>query len=224
MTPEQLQQYIDAALRQRDQFNLVFYPLVIILSLGGAWLLSYLREKGKNLATKEDVGQITTKIESAKTEFAERLEKVRASLEVRSHYSRVRYEREMKTYEEVWTKLCGLKDAALSLRPVMDSSLKEGQTEEDRKRERAGKFIDCYMQLSRAVDYSRPFYPPGIWIELRQLLDLCWKEGVQYRFRGDGRGMIDYWDQAMENAKAITSQVDKTCEAIRSRLTDFDSD
>ena len=66
MTPEQLQQYVDTALKQRDQFNLVFYPLTIVLSIGGAWLISYFREKGKNLATKEDIAEITRKQEEIK--------------------------------------------------------------------------------------------------------------------------------------------------------------
>jgi hypothetical protein len=94
MTPEQLQQYVDAALKQRDQFDLVFYPLTIVLSIGGAWLISYLREKGKNLATKEDIRAITKAQEEIRNELANR-----------SHFSRARYDREMEVYQKVWPKL-----------------------------------------------------------------------------------------------------------------------
>jgi hypothetical protein len=92
MTPEQLQQYVDAALNQRDQFSLVFYPLTIVLSIGGALLISYAREKGKNLATKEDIAEITQKVESIKTDLAGK-----------QHFSRLRYEREIELYREIWT-------------------------------------------------------------------------------------------------------------------------
>src|SRR5664279_4292154 len=94
MTPEQLQQYVDAALRQRDQFHLVFYPLTVVLSIGGAWLFSYAREKGKNLATKEDISAITKAQEEIRNELANR-----------SHFSRVRYDREMEIYKKVWPVL-----------------------------------------------------------------------------------------------------------------------
>jgi hypothetical protein len=92
MTPEQLQQYVDAALKQRDQFNFVIYPLTIVLSIGGAWIISYVREKGKNLATKEDIAEITQKVESIKTDLAGK-----------QHFSRLRYEREIELYREIWT-------------------------------------------------------------------------------------------------------------------------
>jgi hypothetical protein len=47
MTPEQLQQYVDAALKQRDQFNLVFYPLTVILVSAalGSFLTSAKKER-----------------------------------------------------------------------------------------------------------------------------------------------------------------------------------
>lgn len=40
---------------------------------------SYLSEKGKNLATKEDIASITDKVESVKTEYAKVIEELRAS-------------------------------------------------------------------------------------------------------------------------------------------------
>ena len=92
MTPEQLQQYVDTALKQRERFNLVFYLLTIVLSIGGSWLISYVREKGKNLATKEDIAEITQKVESIKTDLAGK-----------QHFSRLRYEREIELYREIWT-------------------------------------------------------------------------------------------------------------------------
>jgi len=223
MTPDELKNYVDAAIKQRDSFTLAYFIVVPIISIFGSFLVTYLKEKGKNAATKEDIGRITTEIEASKSHFTERLEHLRAELNSRAHYGKVRYEREMKVFEEVWPNLCALRETVLSLRPVMDSSLKEGETEESRKKQRAERFMDAYMALAKTVEHSRPFYPPSIWIELRTLLDLSWGEAVDFRFSDDrGRGRGDYWDKAMANSKAINEQVDKTCEAIRSRLTAFD--
>ncbi|WP_325309975.1 hypothetical protein [Longimicrobium sp.] len=44
------------------------------------YLPGYIQEKAKNLATKEDVGDITRKIESVKVEYAGELERLKAEL------------------------------------------------------------------------------------------------------------------------------------------------
>ncbi|MDZ7805468.1 hypothetical protein [Thiohalophilus sp.] len=44
-----------------------------------SYIPSYLSEKGKNLATKEDVAEITNKVESVKTEYAQIIEEIRSN-------------------------------------------------------------------------------------------------------------------------------------------------
>ncbi|TYT75161.1 hypothetical protein [Desulfobotulus mexicanus] len=50
--------------------------LVFIGFLVGQFLPSYLREKGKNLATKEDVERITRNVEAVKAEYSEKLQEL----------------------------------------------------------------------------------------------------------------------------------------------------
>jgi len=45
---------------------------------------SYTKEKGKNLATKEDIHEITERIESVKTDYAKSLEAVKSKLQLES--------------------------------------------------------------------------------------------------------------------------------------------
>lgn len=45
---------------------LIIQTIVILI---GCFLISYFQQKGKNLATKEDVAEITSKIESVKTDY-----------------------------------------------------------------------------------------------------------------------------------------------------------
>ena len=106
MTPNELKDYVDAALRQRDGMQLLWLILVPVISIVGSVLVAYLNEKGKNAATKEDVGRITAEIETAKSHFTERLEHVRAELSSRVHFGKVRYEHELKVFQAVWPILC----------------------------------------------------------------------------------------------------------------------
>ena len=49
---------------------------------------SYETEKGKNLATKEDIGEITKEIESVKNTFTIETEKLKAKLTLWNHFRR----------------------------------------------------------------------------------------------------------------------------------------
>ena len=49
---------------------------VLIICGIGLYLRSYLKKKGENLATKEDVELITDKVEGVRSEYAERFEKI----------------------------------------------------------------------------------------------------------------------------------------------------
>ena len=151
MTPDDLKNYVDAAMKHRDEFTLIYFVAVPIISIFGSFVVTYLVEKGKNAATREDIGRITTEIEASKSHFTERLEHLKAELSSRAHYGQVRYEREMKVFEEVWPKLCVLRESVLSLRPVMDSGLKEGETEESRKKQRAERFMDRTWRLRKSA-------------------------------------------------------------------------
>jgi hypothetical protein len=52
----------------------------LALGMVGGWalhyLLSYLSEKGKNLATREDIGKMTDKIEQVRTDYATKLQNI----------------------------------------------------------------------------------------------------------------------------------------------------
>ncbi|EOV9407705.1 hypothetical protein ACN5W3_002076 [Vibrio parahaemolyticus] len=61
--------------------------VVVSISIGGLFVKNYfpkyLSEKAKNLATKEDIGQITDQVESIKRQHAVELEKIKTELDVK---------------------------------------------------------------------------------------------------------------------------------------------
>jgi hypothetical protein len=60
--------------------NFIFNLLMLFAVLYIAFLKSYSNEKGKNLATKEDIGEITKEVENVKQFFNESLEKLKSDL------------------------------------------------------------------------------------------------------------------------------------------------
>jgi hypothetical protein len=190
-----------------------FLPGLVVLAaigLGGLWLRhhlgTYLSEKGKNLATKEDVGALTHAVESVKLQYQ------RAGV-----VQKAQFEAELHTYEEIWEKLIDVQRSAMELRPALDRGLAPGETKEQRKSQRLQRFADAFNEFTRTVRKRRPFYPEEVFKELNELVRLAHSEAVDYQLGEPG---VDpgYWKQAMDNAQKISAQVDNLCNVIRERL------
>lgn len=77
MNPADIQKIFEEALKQSSPFEWWHFVLFFVLPLAGGYIGSYFRQKGKNLATKEDIETITKEIESVKFEFAKELESIK---------------------------------------------------------------------------------------------------------------------------------------------------
>ena len=216
MTPEQIQQLIDHSVNQHDLLWLVAILFAGVIGFFIAYFGAYARQKGQNLATKEDISTLTHTVESIKTDFA-----------TKQHFSQIRYERELKVYEELWPKLCDLQTAALSLRPVADWGPTTGKSEDEIRGERRKCFLEAHSSVFLAVNISKPFYSEEVWKQIQELIKLCWGEAVEWGlFSSLWRERMkreDYWDKQQKNFESINKQIDITCEAIRTRLSKFDS-
>ncbi|MCH8272904.1 MAG: hypothetical protein IIB41_06575 [Candidatus Marinimicrobia bacterium] len=60
----------------------------------GIFLRAYLKKKAENLATKDDIGEITAKIEDVKHDYAARLESLRSTFQAKLQIDHVRYQNE----------------------------------------------------------------------------------------------------------------------------------
>jgi hypothetical protein len=188
----------------------------------GGFVVSYLREKGKNAATKEDIAEISSKVESVRGSLAEPLERLKADLLARSHYGKVRYEREMKVYEDIWPAVSHLRDAVLWLRPVIAVGTKDEADEQKKREEKLDSFAAAQKQFFEAFERSKPFYPQVVWSEIASLNSLCWDKAFAYKYGPEKKDLTEHWEQAQKNSEAIRAQIDKICEAIRTRLAKFD--
>ncbi|MBV8247430.1 MAG: hypothetical protein JO200_03175 [Comamonas sp.] len=73
--------------------------LWLLFYIGKNSLSAYLAEKGKNVATKEDIGAITSEVERARSDFNNRLEGLRAYHQLRM----VAAEKRIQAHQEAFT-------------------------------------------------------------------------------------------------------------------------
>ena len=69
MNPEEIKKIIETVIDNKLEYYWMYLLLSVILSLGTVFLFQYLKDKGKNYATKQDIADITRKIEDVKAEI-----------------------------------------------------------------------------------------------------------------------------------------------------------
>lgn len=81
MTPENIKEILENIINNKFQYYWIYLfisiGITVIVSTISAYAMSFLKEKGKNLAIKEDITDITRKIENIKNENSEKLESIR---------------------------------------------------------------------------------------------------------------------------------------------------
>jgi uncharacterized membrane protein len=196
-----------------DPLNTVLNAIEILLIIvGGFFLKSYLptyfAEKGKNLATKEDIKDITDKVESIRLEYARR-----------QHKHEIAFGKEFEILSEVWNTLVDLRIATQGLRPLLDY-VHPNETDEERKVNRLQKFAESFEVFASTVVKNQPFYPEDVYESLFQIMMISREEADEYSHRDPNKRPLDsqYWDNALNNQKKILAMVDQVCEKIRNRI------
>ena len=102
MDPEKLKALIEEAISNSDPFAWWFFILLILLSAIGAFLGSYFRKKAENAATKEDIENITDKIEKVRSQYSEQLETVKASLQLSNQLKLAALDKRLQKHQEAY--------------------------------------------------------------------------------------------------------------------------
>jgi len=189
-----------------DIVVLVFIGVVVLLLR--EFFPSYFKKKGENLATKEDIEEITKKMEG-----------IKASMGSQLFVHQTRYQNEFNILMDLSEKLIELRDSALRLRPIIDQ-INPGQTEDERKQERLKQYHTAALEFYKLYETRKPFYPDGIYAGIKKLDYIVWNEVVQYRHSSDrGRDFdAQYWEKAKANAEQISKIADEVIELIRNRI------
>lgn len=201
---------------------------IIVAFIAGLFLKSffpeYFKKKAENLATKEDIADITNQIESVKHEYATQLENARADLSALVTRHGFRYEKEYEVLARLTELLVDLRDASNSLRPAVDYK-DPSLTEDQIKQNRLTRLHEAGRLVYRESQINRPFFPGDIFDSIDAILKISHLESIEYRIKDPfkGEAFLEYWENAEKNQKAITQAVEDAMDLIRQRVTKWDS-
>ncbi|MCR4336523.1 MAG: hypothetical protein NUV91_01780 [Candidatus Omnitrophica bacterium] len=168
---------------------------------------NYLKKKGENLATKEDVEEITEKVESLK-----------AAIGSQQFIHQTRYQNEFEILKELSEKIIELSDAARSLRPVIDS-FDNNESDEERKKRRLSEYRKAASDFYDLFQVRQAFYPEDIYKALQKLDHLAYKEAVEYaHFRKTDGHDPKYWENSKKNSDEIYNLANEIMRLIRDRV------
>ena len=188
------------------------------MALAVYFLPSYLTQKGKNLASKEDLEKLTEQVEGVKAQYSADLERLRFELGRAALIHKAQYETEFGAYKEIWPCLVEVQRTAAALRPMVDFS--DAQDEVQRNR-RMGEFGEAFNAMQNAIWKNKPFYSAAVHRELQELSRLAHGELIDYQ-HGDPHRDENYWQDMVKNIRAISTQINVVCEAIRQRVSTSD--
>lgn len=179
----------------------------------------YAAEKGKNHATKEDVAEITHRIESVKAEYASNLMSLRAALGSLPGIHQFRYQREYDLLLQLSEKVVQLRDANFTLRPETEYVNPE-EYDVERKSRKLQRYTTASRDLYQFYEARQPFFAESLLGALRALDQVAWHDVVQYWHRSpQGEGFDpNYWENAAENAAKIQAATDLVLVSIRARV------
>jgi hypothetical protein len=190
-----------------------------------SFLPEYFKKKGENLATKEDIADITHKIETVRHEYATQLECAKADLSTLVTQHSFRYEKEYDVLGRLTELLVELRDASVGLRPVVD--VRDPVLSADQvKQQRLARLYEAGISVYLESEKKRPFYPDDIYDSIQAILKVTHLESIEYRIKDPfkSEGLMEYWENAAKNQNAITQSVEEAMELIRNRVIKWDSD
>lgn len=182
---------------------------------------SYLAEKGKNTATKEDIEQITRNIENIKSEFVNTTEVLKWQLSKRANLHKLQAEKEFEVYTILWDVLTKLRLAFEELRPAYDPQ-PVGTDWTNLWEKRRKEFMDAHNILLVEIEKHKPFYSNEMYLALRSLFNTSLKEFINFEdsFDGNGKMKRENIKIGQENLSQFRNHLNKTCDLIRLRITE----
>ncbi len=104
----QIKSIVEEAVKNAGQFKWWLYLLILVIAASGSFLGSYLKKKAENLATKEDIEDITKKIEEIRSGYNAQIEFLKASLQLSNQLKLAALDKRLQKHQEaysLWRKL-----------------------------------------------------------------------------------------------------------------------
>ena len=212
MTPEQIQNAVESAISQGNLFPWWSYLLWFLLAGLGSYFAVYLREKGKNLATKEDIGKITDEIEKVKLKYAKE-----------SHRFQVAYSGLLKKRAEVIEEIYHLiVDTEEMFGRFVSLAEWKDDPPKDELRKEGGRFLYDFL---RKYKKNRIYFSEEVCDKLHSFSDSIYEVIISFsialtaQIEGDRlRDFTDQWVKSNEDFKEKIPRARKIIEEEFRRL------
>lgn len=120
MNPNEFYQIIRQSLQEGVTLDIKSFIFICLLTLVGGYLGSYIHTKGKNLATKEDISDITHAVESIRTQYAQLLERQKLQYQLSIAALDERLSAHQKAYELWWNLLGNVHNEDENFKKVLE--------------------------------------------------------------------------------------------------------
>lgn len=177
-----------------------------VLSLIKVGSHQYIDEKAKNLATLQDIKEITEKVESVKTEYVNRSYAWRKFLDF-----------ELNILKDVWKASWELQASVRSLNPIIDNL---PENEEEKKKifiARYKEYKEKVIQFIDMVVKNQPFIPPGIYTSSMEIRKSAISPQVNFEINFSNMEKID-WRKIVRDNKELDQKIDELNVQIRTYI------
>jgi hypothetical protein len=185
------------------------YIIIGIVSLVGSfvgtWLRSYFAKKAENLATKQDVEEITRKVET-----------IRSDVEKSKQVELAILGNRIAAIRDVWAKVVRARNLVLALRPTVSvTSIPDRLSEEGKKA--IADWSTAYNEFSEMLDANAPFLEEELFSKLLDIRKAIFGEGLGYVMHKE-ENWPKYWEEANKNQESIRALVEECRKYIRDKL------
>lgn len=191
-------------------------PLTLLLAAAVAVLLirsflpAYLQEKGKNLATQEDIQEITEAVEKVRAAHSSELERLRAELQARTQLLTsslsigaagylAAQERRLESIDQLWQAVLQVREGISSVLTFYDILVPEeydrAATHTDLRHILPKNDFDFMAQFPSAdlLEVHRPYLGERLWVYFWVYRAFCGRLGLRLG-QGRERGRIPKWN------------------------------
>jgi len=191
----------------------------IITWIARTYIDSYLKAKGTNLATKEDVEEITRKVEGVKSEVSLKLEVIKWELGKKATVHRLAAEKEFEALIQIGTTLYSLKMSTIGLRPIMDR-IDPNEPEIDRHNRRYTEWAKSHDAFMDTVEKHKLFLPSYLYRQFSDIRQLSRKEAIGFETAlkfGEGKLNFGAYKDGEKNIDEMNTAIENALVAIRQR-------
>ncbi|HXL80643.1 MAG TPA: hypothetical protein VN951_07175 [Pyrinomonadaceae bacterium] len=180
---------------------------------------AYASEKAKGLATKEDIGEITRKVEEIKGAVSLNLELIKWELSKKATIHRLAAEKEFGALGEIGKALFELQIATNGLRPSFDQ-FDPNEPEQERHNRRYKEWARSHDAFLDVVEMHRLFMPQYLYTQFFNIRRLAHAEALDFEYSlkaGKGKLSFESYQRREKKIEELNNAIHEAVLRIRER-------